>query len=153
VGKQNYMKIAGKKYELVEFHIQAASDHSIDGRTSPLEAHFVHKDEKNNLAILGVLIEAGAQNKSFAEMWEFVPHSLHNPATPIAKVFNIASLVPAKTKVYRYRGSHSSPPCAGNVLWSIASEKMTMSKEQIEAFRTRSKVNSRPAPVKLNLAH
>ena len=153
VGKNNYARIGGKPYELLQFHIHTPSEHWIDGRSSPLEIHFVHKDERDRLAVVGVMIETGAEHKAFKEMWNFVPQSRDKPASARDKVFNIASLVPAKTKVYRYRGSLTTPPCSENVLWSVASEKMTMSKEQIDAFRLRYKNNARPIQTKANFAH
>lgn len=153
VGKQNTATIAGKRYDLVEFHMHTPSEHWIDGRSSPMEIHFVHKDAKGKLAILAVMVEAGAESKVFADMWGYVPQGKNLPASPRNKAFNISTLVPAKTKVYRYRGSDTTPPCDENVLWSIATQKMTLSKEQIEAFRMRYKNNARPIQKGSTAAH
>lgn len=153
VGEQNYARIAGKRYKLVQFHVHSPSEHWIDGRTSPLEIHFVHKDEKNSLAVIGVMVEQGKEQKVFGEMWGFVPQAVNKPASPRGKVFNIATLLPSKLNVYRYRGSLTTPPCSENVLWSVAAEKMTMSKEQIDAFRLRYKDNARPIQKFRGTAH
>ena len=99
------------------------------------------------------MVDAGAEQKVFAEMWGYVPQGMNVPASPRGKVFNIATLIPAKTKVYRYRGSLTTPPCAENVLWSVAADKMTFSKEQIDAFRMRYKNNARPIQKRSTLAH
>ena len=57
--------------------------------------------------------------------------------SPRNKLFNIASLLPAKPKVYRYRGSLTTPPCSENVLWSVAADKINLSSEQIETLGAR----------------
>ena len=153
VGDQNYATIAGKRYKLLQFHVHTPSEHWIDGRLSPLEIHFVHKDERNRLAVIGVMVEAGAEQKVMGELLGYVPQGINLPSSPRGKVFNIASIIPSKLKVYRYRGSLTTPPCSENVLWSLASEKISLSTAQIESFKTRYKNNARPvqkrsAPVK-----
>ncbi|RZA10312.1 MAG: hypothetical protein EOP10_35005, partial [Proteobacteria bacterium] len=75
-------------------------------------------------------------------------------SSPRDKKFNIATLIPsARPKVYRYRGSLTIPPCSENVVWSVASENITMSKEQIDAFKVRYKMNARPIQKRGGLAH
>ena len=36
---------AGRKYELLQFHFHAPSEHTLDGKRSAMEAHFVHGAE------------------------------------------------------------------------------------------------------------
>lgn len=144
VGDHNYATIGGHRYKLLQFHIHTPSEHTLDGRASPMEIHFVHKDEKNQLAVIGVMVEPGKEQKTFSEMWSYVPEALKTPATPRNKLFNILSLMPERPKVYRYRGSLTTPPCSENVLWSVAADKINLSPAQIEAFKNRYKINARP---------
>jgi len=51
----NFVTINGDKYELVQMHFHSKSEHTISGKQYPLEAHFVHKDAKGNLAVIAVL--------------------------------------------------------------------------------------------------
>jgi carbonic anhydrase len=145
VGDQNYATIAGNRYKLLQFHIHTPSEHRFDGKLSPMEIHFVHKDAKDRIAVIGIMVEVGAEQKVFNELWNYVPQSVNNAASPKDKRFNIASLLPStKPKVYRYRGSLTTPPCSENVLWSVVADKTTLSAEQIDSFKTRYKNNARP---------
>lgn len=144
-GPGNSATIAGRRYQLMQFHIHAPSEHKIDGHEVPMEIHFVHKDAKGQLAVIGVLVEKGKDaSRVFDEIWDFVPQSINNPTTPKDKTFNILALLPAKLKVYRYRGSLTTPPCSENVLWSVASEPLKFSEKQIKAFEGRYRNNARP---------
>ncbi len=144
VGDKNFATIAGKRYKLMQFHIHTPSEHWMDGRLSAMEIHFVHKDEHDQLAVIGVMVEPGQEQKTFGELWGFVPQGVNLPASPRNQLFNIASLMPKAPKVYRYRGSLTTPPCSENVLWSVADESIRFSSAQIEAFKTRYKNNARP---------
>lgn len=144
VGDQNYATIAGQRYKLIQFHVHTPSEHWIDGHLSPMEIHFVHKDEKNRLAVIGVTVEPGAEQKMLRDLWNYIPQGVNQTSSPQGKLFHIASLLPAKPKVYRYRGSLTTPPCSENVLWGVASEKVNLSPVQIDEFKTRYPNNARP---------
>jgi carbonic anhydrase len=154
VGEQNYAQIAGRRYRLIQFHIHTPSEHWMDGRAAAMEIHFVHKDEKNRLAVIGVLVEPGAEQKVLGELWNYLPQTIGVASSPRDKTFHIASILPSSSpKVYRYSGSLTTPPCSENVVWSVASEKITLSKEQISAFKARYKMNARPIQKRGALAH
>mgnify|MGYP003297106922 CR=1 FL=1 len=46
--------IRGRHFELLQFHFHAASEHTIDGESFPLEGHFVFKAKDGRLAVVGV---------------------------------------------------------------------------------------------------
>jgi carbonic anhydrase len=55
------------QYGLLQFHFE--SEHTVDSQYSALEAHFVHMDEKAQLAALNVFINQtheGKENKALA---------------------------------------------------------------------------------------
>lgn len=60
------MSIEGQQYDLLQFHFHAPSEHTVDGKAFPMEAHFVHKDSHGGLAVIGVMIEEGAANAALA---------------------------------------------------------------------------------------
>jgi len=45
-------------------------------------------------------------------------------------------LLPANRDYYRYNGSLTTPPCTEGVRWVVMKQPMTISKEQLEAFKT-----------------
>jgi carbonic anhydrase len=52
--------ISGNSFQLKGLHFHSPSEHSINGQRAELEAHFVHKDKSNNIAVLGVMFSRTA---------------------------------------------------------------------------------------------
>jgi carbonic anhydrase len=40
---------------LLQFHFHTPSEHLLDGKPFPMEAHFVHVDSDGRLAVIGVM--------------------------------------------------------------------------------------------------
>ena len=59
------MEVDGVTYQLKQFHFHSQSEHTIDGAAYPLELHLVHSTPEGNLAVVGVMIEAGEENAAF----------------------------------------------------------------------------------------
>ena len=54
--------IEGKKYDLLQFHFHASSEHTKAGAFSDMEVHFVHKSADGKLAVIGAFMQPGAAN-------------------------------------------------------------------------------------------
>ena len=52
VGPGNSLDLRGQTFELVQFHLHSPSEHRIHGRTFPMEVHFVHTNERDDLAVV-----------------------------------------------------------------------------------------------------
>lgn len=138
----NTTKFADKTYLLSQMHFHHSSEHSIDGKLSPMEAHFVHEGPGGKLLVLGVLINEGEENPEIAKLWEVAP-AKEGEATAKSAV-DFAKLVPVHSEFYRYGGSLTTPPCSEIVEWVVFRDPITASKEQIEAFARLYPVNNRP---------
>jgi len=46
----------------VQFHFHTPSEEKINGKTYPLVAHIVHKDDRGKLAVVAVLFRQGKHN-------------------------------------------------------------------------------------------
>jgi hypothetical protein len=72
--------VVGKdRYVLQQFHFHTPSEHTVDGRSYPLEAHFVHKTAGGKLAVVGLLFEEGAENPALTPYWSRLPKSAGPP--------------------------------------------------------------------------
>ncbi|MDR2626882.1 MAG: carbonic anhydrase family protein, partial [Dysgonamonadaceae bacterium] len=145
LAKNNYITIDGSApYVLQQFHFHAPSEHTIDGKSFPMELHLVHKDEQGNLAVIGVMIAQGAENEALKEAFAALPRQLTHEGSvkPEVKI-NTADLFGATPSVYRYDGSLTTPPCTEGVKWIITSEAIEMSAAQIQAFTSLYAGNSR----------
>ena len=138
------ISIEGKRFRLVQFHFHAASEHTIEGRSSPLELHLVHQAADEELAVVGVLIEEGADNASYSTVFENLPDAKSEETTTSHLKVDAADLLPTGTSYFRYDGSLTTPPCAEGVRWHVMTEPVELSSAQIDAFTRIYDHNNRP---------
>lgn len=125
--------VAGHTFALKQFHAHAPSEHLINGKSFPLEAHFVHADDAGNLAVVAVMFEEGAANPELEKAWRAMPQHVGEKAVLKDKVLGTA-IMPADKHYYRYNGSLTTPPCTEGVTWLVLKQPVTASREQIERF-------------------
>ncbi|MER1968311.1 carbonic anhydrase [Castellaniella sp. GW247-6E4] len=123
----------GEDFELKQVHFHAPSENTIDGRSFPFEAHFVHADAKGALAVIGVMYETGAANEALAPIWAELPGQA-GPVRALSQAVDAARLLPATMGYYRYSGSLTTPPCSEGVRWLVLKTPLTVSAEQVAAF-------------------
>lgn len=138
------LQSAGSTYDLLQVHFHAPSEHLIDGRPVPVEAHFVHKAEDGRLAVLGVFLVEGAENPALAAMLPYMPVTETPAQTFQAVSIDLNTLLPENRSVYRYGGSLTTPPCTEGVAWHVFEVPVTASKAQIEQFTHILHGNARP---------
>jgi carbonic anhydrase len=73
VDHAGHIRLAGKDYELKQFHFHHPSEHTIDGKAFPLEVHFVHAAADGDLAVVGVMFEEGEANPNLDAIWAAAP--------------------------------------------------------------------------------
>lgn len=132
------------KYDLIQFHFHAESEHTIDGQHYPIEFHLVHRNAEGGLAVVGVMVAEGAENPAFADILANAPAK----ETPVAVVDGVmvaaAKLLPAGHLYYAYEGSLTTPPCSEGVKWHVLATPIEMSAAQIEALASVLHHNFRP---------
>jgi carbonic anhydrase len=124
----------GKTYELVQFHFHHLSETTLNGQHTPLEGHLVHKSKDGNLVVVAVLFAEGPANPAIKTVWSSLPKEEGAESKPEAVQVNAAQLLPDKHTYYTFPGSLTTPPCSEGVTWLVMAHKMTVSKEQIDAF-------------------
>jgi carbonic anhydrase len=144
------LTIAGHEYALVQFHFHAASEHTINGRHAPMEVHFVHADSEGGLAVIGVMIEAGAPLASLGSVWAVDPQP--GGSGGVAASIHLGEFLPADRSAWRYAGSLTTPPCSEVVTWTVFRHAVTASAAQIAWFEDRHPHSYRPA-LPLNRRH
>ena len=135
--------IAGEAFDLLQFHFHHPSEHLVAGKTFDMELHFVHKSTAGKLAVLGVLIQQGAENTALAPIWAALPEQAGDPV-PVGTMIDPAALLPAQRQFFRYHGSLTTPPCSEGVLWTVFEQPIEASSEQIAKFAALFPVNARP---------
>ena len=134
----------GVTYNLVQFHFHAASEHEIGGVQDPMELHLVHKNAQGGLAVIGILLKAGAENPAYAPVLQNLPPQESQPTPVAGATVDANTLLPAQRGYWRYNGSLTTPPCTEGVKWLVMSTPVELSEAQIAAFTTIFKNNERP---------
>jgi carbonic anhydrase len=147
--KTNTITVNGKTYELLQFHFHSVSEHTINGQHSPIEMHLVHRFSDTELAVIGVMINSGAENTALASVWNNLPPEEETPAAEIE--VHTEDLLPESHEYYRYDGSLTTPngsnpaaSCAEIVNWIVMKDPIEMSPAQISAFQAIFDHNYRP---------
>ncbi len=135
--------ISGEAFELLQFHFHHPSEHLLAGKPFELELHFVHKSAAGRLAVLGVFIRLGQENAALAPIWAAMPDQAGEPVTAGATI-DPAALLPLGRQYFRYHGSLTTPPCSEGVLWTVYTDPIEASADQIRRFAALFPVNARP---------
>lgn len=134
---------AGHKYKLLQLHFHSSSEHTVNGKSYPLEMHLVHKSATGTLAVVGVMFEQGAENAELAKIWNHMPEKANDVFTSDVMV-NASNLLPDNRSYTRYDGSLTTPPCSEGVKWHVLTTPLQLSKAQIGKFRAIIHDNNRP---------
>ena len=136
------------RYTLVQVHFHRPSEHLVDGKSFPMEAHFVHQNAAGGLGVIGVLMAAGNSNAVFKKVVTTMPTSAGAPI-PAEEGIDPNALLPARRSYYRYEGSLTTPPCSETVDWMLLTDPIEVADAEIAAFAKLYAMNARPVQ-KLN---
>lgn len=127
------LHLDGDIFHLKQFHLHTPSENQIEGKSYPLEAHFVHMNKQGALAVVGVMYAEGLQNLSLAKLWNQLPKEI-NTEIQLSQEIQAAEFLPKQQQYYRFNGSLTTPPCTEGVRWIVFKDIQTASSEQIKAF-------------------
>lgn len=132
--------IRGRHFRLQQIHFHAPAEHTLDGRSYPIEGHFVFRSQDGRLAVVAVFYRTGSENAQFAAVMD----ALRGADTASVPSFHAAALMPRSVKTYyHYLGSLTTPPLTENVEWYVLDEPVELSADDITAFRMRYSHNAR----------
>jgi len=139
--------INGIRYELHAFHFHHPSEHTVNGKHYPMEAHMVLKSEGSlhSNAVMGVFIDAGKTSDMLNQFWDQLPRERGEKIKPVQ--VNVGDLLPVNKRYYMYEGSMTTPGCPQGVRWFVLEEPVEASQAQIDRFiqdLTEGKTNNRP---------
>lgn len=122
------------KYDLLQFHFHAPSEHLVNGIVYPMEIHFVNGTDDGRMAVIGVLVKAGAFNAAFQEILDQAPSQAGQTNSTTLRIRPEKLLPKHIQHFYTYAGSLTTPPCTEGVQWFVLQDLLEISDEQIKAF-------------------
>ncbi len=140
----SYLTVGEKRYELKQFHFHHPSEEKINGKSFAMVAHLVHAAPDGALAVVAVLLDAGAANPLIASVWQHLPaHEGPEQQFDDARI-DVAELLPLNHGYYSFDGSLTTPPCTENVTWFVLKTPEPISQSQADAFGKAIPRNARP---------
>ena len=136
--------IGEERFQLAQFHFYAPSEHTISGRSLPMEVHLVHRSESGALAVLGILVVEGEHNPAYDPIWKHLPREAGARHGLEELTIDLEDLLPKRRLAFRYLGSLTTPPCAEGVRWFVLAQPVALSAEQIATFTAIYDHNNRP---------
>lgn len=140
----NSLTVRGTTYQLVQFHFHHPSEERINGQSYPMVAHFVHRNDLGQLAVVAVLLEAGEANKLIDNVWTYMPLDVNDSVRMPPDLINVNDILPRDQRYYQYMGSLTTPPCTEGVLWMVMKQPVTLSNAQLRIFSQLYDNNARP---------
>jgi Carbonic anhydrase len=141
----NFIILDGVKFYLKYIDLHISSEHLINGLSYPMELQLVHKNEDNHSAIIALLVKEGSENEIFEEaLNELANIKEHNQEIHLKHKFNLKKEIPLNSRLFRYRGSFTTPPTNEYVHWIIYEKPIEFSKNQIKIYKNIFHYNARP---------
>jgi carbonic anhydrase len=131
-------------YQLKQFHFHTPSEHRVEGKSFPMEVHFVHQSADGNFAVVGALFSEGSSNENLAKLIANFPKAKGDTARLPETKLDLRLQLPTNTAAYTYMGSFTTPPCTESVEWLVFRDPVLASREQLKAFAARLSPNNRP---------
>jgi carbonic anhydrase len=138
----SYIVTGGTRYDLVQFHFHHPGEEAVKGKLPDMSLHLVHKSADGKIAVVAVRLNEGNANAILAALWEHLPKTVGG-TDKVPDSMNPAGLLPTDRRYWTYEGSLTAPPCTEGVRWFIFEQEVEVSRDQLKAFATLYKVNSR----------
>lgn len=133
--QDNHITINEEKYTLAQFHFHNPSEHKIKGKAAAMELHFVHKNDKGGLAVIGVMLsEDGTKENSLLQpIWNNFTKKDH-AGEHGGPTIDLPKLLPKSRDFFHYAGSLTTPPCSEGVRWFVMKDSVAVSHAQVTAY-------------------
>ncbi len=136
--------VDGERFDLLQFHFHTPSENTVGGKHHDMELHMVHKSAKGQLAVVGVFMTAGKENKVLSNIWEHMPSQAGDKKKVNSVRIHPVDLLPADRSYSCFNGSLTTPPCSEGVKWFVMKNPIEVSAGQIEKFTKTVSENNRP---------
>jgi carbonic anhydrase len=135
----------GEAFTLKQFHFHTPSENTINGKHFPLEAHLVHLNEKNEIAVVAILFEPGKDDELLTALWKNIPLKAGDSHKLDATALRTMEFESELKSYYRFNGSLTTPPCTEGVRWIVMKATRHISKAQLSVFeKALTEPNNRP---------
>lgn len=120
-----------KIYNVLNLHFHAPSEHHINGKSYPLEAHIVHVGPNGELLVLATMFEISDSSASNAVVNEALDAVCSGSTTASIPLVSILGLTQG---VLSYSGSLTTPPCSEGVTFFMQKKVQSVTSAQVAQY-------------------
>jgi len=140
----SYIKVGGKRYELLHYQFHTPSEHQKEGFNYPMEVQLVHRDGDGNTVIMAILFQEGKENPQINTLLQNLPKEMGKLELHDKVSLNPVDFLPVNTEFFKYSGSLTQPPCTEGVYWMVFKQPIEASARQLMQLNERLGENARP---------
>ena len=133
-------------FHFVNFHLhwgqndRHGSEHEINGKEYPAEAHFVHKNRQTGqtavFAFFFYITQSIEEENSEWKKYSMAASRLVHFRNTTNCIFDLSHLMNINCKrFFRYTGSLTTPPCTEGVIWTIFLDGIPILEEDLDLLR------------------
>ncbi len=145
-----YATLSDDDFNILQFHMHAPGEETVDGKRYPFNAHLVHINpgdsendtERGKLAVIGIFFQEGKENAALKPIFDVMPAKTGKVV--MKEKFDASKLLPKSLAYYSYSGSLTTPGCNEGVTFYILKTPVEMSAAQLAQFKKIFPMNARP---------
>jgi len=145
-----YASLSDDDFNILQFHMHAPGEETVDGKRYPFNAHLVHINpgdnegdtERGKLAVIGIFFQEGKENAALKPIFDVMPAKTGKVV--MKEKFDVTKLLPKSLAYYSYSGSLTTPGCNEGVTFYILKTPVEMSSAQLAQFKKIFPMNARP---------
>lgn len=131
------IQLNGEEFTLKQFHFHDPSEHQVDGRVYPMEAHFVNSSASGVETVVSVFLQLGDHNPALQPILDAATTHLTTPGTSTTTPsVALASLLPSSLLGWFYLGSFTTPPLAAVANWLVLKDAITLDFAQLSQYES-----------------
>eukprot|EP00174_Griffithsia_okiensis_P000224 GO255613.1.p1 GENE.GO255613.1~~GO255613.1.p1 ORF type:complete len:188 (-),score=63.96 GO255613.1:155-718(-) len=140
-----YTMFGGEKYYVLNIHMHSPSEHWLNGKQYPLEAHIVHLTPEGKPLVIATMFETYDADAYPVRVYEnanmlygtnpFLKSILNNVAKGKQEFpVHLGSIIDASKGYCSYVGSLTTPPCTEGVTFMMAQKVQMMNPKQAREY-------------------
>ncbi|KRL00616.1 carbonic anhydrase family protein [Liquorilactobacillus capillatus] len=133
----------GRNFAFQQLHFHIPAEHLVDGKTYPMEWHFVHQNKLGQNLVVAVFVVIGENNSQLQPFYKDF-HLKEKQQQKFTYQLSMMELLKTQLKTaYNYLGSLTTPPLSRGVEWWVLQRPLVIAPEQLAALKKRFNNNAR----------